>query len=53
MMTFFFSGPVDLTEGTLIPSFFSTIPTVTDNLFTQGEKKLLYSSMGKPDLRYT
>ncbi|EIM87245.1 family A1 protease [Stereum hirsutum FP-91666 SS1] len=29
-------GPVDLTEGTLIPSFFSTIPTVTDNLFTQG-----------------
>ncbi|PPR05338.1 LOW QUALITY PROTEIN: hypothetical protein CVT26_011601 [Gymnopilus dilepis] len=29
-------GPVDLTEGTLIPSIFSTIPTVTDNLFSQG-----------------
>ncbi|KZT18689.1 aspartic peptidase A1 [Neolentinus lepideus HHB14362 ss-1] len=29
-------GPVDLTEGTLIPSVTSTIPTVTDNLFTQG-----------------
>ncbi|KAF8893668.1 aspartic peptidase A1 [Gymnopilus junonius] len=29
-------GPVDLTEGTLIPALFSTIPTVTDNLFSQG-----------------
>ena len=29
-------GPVDLTEGTLFPSLFSTIPTVTDNLASQG-----------------
>ncbi|KDQ62989.1 hypothetical protein JAAARDRAFT_168376 [Jaapia argillacea MUCL 33604] len=29
-------GPVDLTQGTLSPDTSSTIPTVTDNLFTQG-----------------
>ncbi|KLO10446.1 aspartic peptidase A1 [Schizopora paradoxa] len=30
-------GPVDLTVGTLFPSVTSTIPTVTDNLFSQGD----------------
>ena len=29
-------GPVDLTVGTLSPDTRSTIPTVTDNLFSQG-----------------
>jgi cathepsin E len=29
-------GPVDLTSGTLSPATTSTIPTVTDNLFSQG-----------------
>lgn len=29
-------GPVDLTEDTLSPATSSTIPTVTDNLFSQG-----------------
>ncbi|KAI0081062.1 acid protease [Panus rudis PR-1116 ss-1] len=29
-------GPVDLTVGTLTPDTRSTIPTVTDNLFSQG-----------------
>ena len=29
-------GPVDLTKGTLSPDSGSEIPTVTDNLFTQG-----------------
>ncbi|KAF8895841.1 aspartic protease [Gymnopilus junonius] len=29
-------GPLDLTQGTLSPASSSTIPTVTDNLFSQG-----------------
>jgi len=29
-------GPVDLTKGTLSPDTGSTVPTVTDNLFTEG-----------------
>jgi cathepsin E len=29
-------GPVDLTEDTLSPATTSTIPTITDNLFSQG-----------------
>ncbi|CAL1694550.1 unnamed protein product [Somion occarium] len=29
-------GPVDLTTGTLSPDTSSTVPTVTDNLFSQG-----------------
>ncbi|CAA7264889.1 unnamed protein product [Cyclocybe aegerita] len=29
-------GPVDLTEGTLSPATNSIVPTVTDNLFSQG-----------------
>ncbi|PPR01599.1 hypothetical protein CVT26_013337 [Gymnopilus dilepis] len=29
-------GPTDLTVGTLIPSTTASIPTVTDNLFTEG-----------------
>ncbi|KAI0348262.1 aspartic peptidase A1 [Trametopsis cervina] len=29
-------GPVDLTTGTLSPDTRNTIPTITDNLFTQG-----------------
>ena len=29
-------GPTDLTEGTLVTDPFGTIPTVTDNLFSQG-----------------
>ncbi|KAJ3503190.1 hypothetical protein NLJ89_g8548 [Agrocybe chaxingu] len=29
-------GPVDLTEGTLSPATNSLVPTVTDNLFSQG-----------------
>jgi cathepsin E len=29
-------GPTDLTKGTLAPALTSTIPTVTDNLFTNG-----------------
>ncbi|KAF8526358.1 aspartic peptidase domain-containing protein [Gautieria morchelliformis] len=29
-------GPTDLTEGTLFPAFTAQIPTVTDNLFSQG-----------------
>lgn len=30
-------GPVDLTEGTLSPDTSAIIPTVTDNLFSQGK----------------
>ena len=29
-------GPVDLTVGTLFPSFLTPIPTVTDTLFSEG-----------------
>jgi cathepsin E len=29
-------GPLDLTQDTLSPATLSTIPTITDNLFSQG-----------------
>ena len=35
-MTLLSIGPVDLTVDTLSPDTRSTIPTVTDNLFSQG-----------------